>query len=229
MSVSKPFFNKLIELFNYPTIQFQQWKWSHIWKMLIQDISRFRQFLPLSIFRDLIKTLSCYIFCKLNYSKLRQSLWVTKLTRKSPPHSCKQCNTSSWLVPPPLNTLEQAMFIKSSTEKKKRKWQQFFVFLNKEYVRRTWWQKAHRTKRITTVIGWQAMWVTNSSLEHCVWAGSHPQGPKPSQPWVRQTGRKADLATQEFLLGTSARCWYVWTSQKYKGHKHNTYIDNEEK
>lgn len=97
-------------------------------KMLIQDISRFRQFLPLSIFRDLIKTLSCYIFCKLNYSKLRQSLWVTKLTRKSPPHSCKQCNTSSWLVPPPLNTLEQAMFIKSSTEKKKRKFFLFFFF-----------------------------------------------------------------------------------------------------
>lgn len=46
-------------------------------------------------------------------------LRVSILTRKSPPHSCKQCKTSSWLVPPPLSTLEQAMFIKSSTRKQK--------------------------------------------------------------------------------------------------------------
>lgn len=38
------------------------------------------------------------------------------LTRKSPPHSCKQCRTSSWLVPPPWSTLEQAMFIKLPTD-----------------------------------------------------------------------------------------------------------------
>lgn len=47
--------------------------------------------------------------------------WATILTSKSPPHSCKQCKTSSWLVPPPLRTLEQAMFIKCSTEEWKKR------------------------------------------------------------------------------------------------------------
>lgn len=37
----------------------------------------------------------------------------------SPPLSCKQWKASSWLVPPPLSTLEQAMCIKSSTRKNK--------------------------------------------------------------------------------------------------------------
>lgn len=41
---------------------------------------------------------------------------VVALTRKSPPHSCKQCRTSSWLVPPPRSTLVQAMLIKWATD-----------------------------------------------------------------------------------------------------------------
>lgn len=50
------------------------------------------------------------------WCRLRQLV----LTRKSPPHSCKQCKTSSWLVPPPLSTLQQAMLIRSSTGKTTR-------------------------------------------------------------------------------------------------------------
>lgn len=70
-------------------------------------------------------------------------------------------------------------------------------------------KRAHEGKNNKRASGWD----TNSSGDHCLWSGSHPQVAKPSQPCAGQTGRKTDLATLEFLPGTSGQCLYAWTSK----------------
>lgn len=159
-------------------------------------------------------------------------VWVTILTRKSQPHSCKQCKASSWLVPPPRNTLEQARFIISSTrecgcvEGIGREGRQRDKHGTKVRDIKWWQQQNPHTKLAGCHIWIKEEWMknqlmekkeregTNSSPGRRFWGGTHSKEAKPSRPCAGQTGRLDAPAALECLPGTAARCWCAWPSPK---------------